>query len=39
MKFKNFIFQAWKIMKFNVGHGIIIENNVMFGRLVTAMSK
>ena len=33
------IFQAWKIMEFNCWSWYIMENVVIFSRLVTAMSK
>ena len=37
MKFKNFIFKAWKVMEFNiVGPGKSWKIEVMFGRFVIA---
>ena len=37
MKFKNFIFKAWKVMEFNiVGPGMSWKIVVIFGRFVIA---
>ena len=36
MKFKNFIFQGWKVLEFNCRSWKVMENKAIFDRLVTA---
>ena len=39
MEFKNFVFQAWKVMKFNCRSLKVMTILVLFGRLVTEDDK
>ena len=39
MELKNFIFQAWKVIKFNCWSLKVLENESCVGRLITADGK